>query len=95
MGQTVAKTVRGPGRFATRDHSMMTPMPPVAVTAYTLTCAAGHGINAVRDALSTRRSGLQAGHWNNSEIGSFVRVRRTPNEYNRRAQSFLNFLSCA
>jgi hypothetical protein len=34
-------------------------------------------------------------HRNNSEIGSFVRVRRTPNEFNRSAQSFLNFLSCA
>ena len=34
-------------------------------------------------------------HWNNSEIGSFVRVQRTPDEFNRSAQKFLNFLCCA
>ena len=33
-------------------------------------------------------------HWNNSEIGSFVRVRRIPNEFSRKAQLFLNFFSC-
>ena len=34
-------------------------------------------------------------HWNNSEIGSFVRVRRTPDTFDRSAQQFLNFLRCA
>lgn len=31
-------------------------------------------------------------HWNNAEVGSQVSVRRFPNEFNRGAQSFLNFL---
>ena len=34
-------------------------------------------------------------HWNNSEIGSFVRVRRSPDTFDRSAQQFLNFLCCA
>jgi len=51
---------------------MLTPMPPVAVTAYTLTCAAGHGINAVRDALAARRSGLTAGRWVSSGIDTVL-----------------------
>lgn len=33
-------------------------------------------------------------HWNNSEVGSFVRVRRVPNTFNRAAQAALNFLVC-
>jgi UDP-MurNAc hydroxylase len=31
-------------------------------------------------------------HWNNAEVGSQYLVRRTPNELNRRAQTFLNYL---
>ena len=31
-------------------------------------------------------------HWNNAEVGSQFNTRRFPNEFNRRAQSFLNFL---
>jgi UDP-MurNAc hydroxylase len=30
-------------------------------------------------------------HWNNAEIGSHLRVRRTPDTFNRKAQQFLNF----
>ncbi len=33
-------------------------------------------------------------HWNNSEIGSFVQVRRRPDRFNRSAQHFLNFFAC-
>jgi UDP-MurNAc hydroxylase len=38
--------------------------------------------------------GLLAGiyHWNNAEVGSQYRTRRTPNTFNRKAQSFLTFL---
>ncbi len=32
-------------------------------------------------------------HWNNAEVGSQYNTRRTPNVLNRKAQSFLNFLS--
>lgn len=32
-------------------------------------------------------------HWNNAEVGSQYNTRRTPNELNRAAQSFLNYLS--
>jgi len=32
-------------------------------------------------------------HWNNAEVGSHCTVRRTPNELDRSAQSFLNFLA--
>ncbi len=54
---------------------MCTPMSPVSVTAYTLTCAAGRGIGAVRDALAARRSGLMAGRWAGSDIDTvFGRV---------------------
>ena len=34
-------------------------------------------------------------HWNNSEVGSFVPVRRSPNELNGAAQGFLDFFACA
>lgn len=47
-------------------------MQSVAVTAYTLTCAAGHGIDAVRDALASRRSGLTAGAWAGSDIDTYL-----------------------
>jgi len=38
--------------------------------------------------------GLLAGiyHWNNAEVGSQYRTRRTPNTFNRKAQSYLTFL---
>ena len=32
-------------------------------------------------------------HWNNAEVGSQFLVRRYPNVFNRKAQSFLNFLT--
>jgi UDP-MurNAc hydroxylase len=32
-------------------------------------------------------------HWNNAEIGSHFKTKRCPNTFNRRAQSFLNFLT--
>lgn len=32
-------------------------------------------------------------HWNNAEVGSQYATRRTPNTLNRKAQSFLNYLS--
>ena len=32
-------------------------------------------------------------HWNNAEIGSLYNVRRFPNQLNRKAQAYLNFLS--
>jgi UDP-MurNAc hydroxylase len=31
-------------------------------------------------------------HWNNAEVGSQIATRRTPNELNRKAQSFLTYL---
>ena len=39
--------------------------------------------------------GLLAGvfHWNNAEVGSFFTTRRIPDQHNRAAQGFLNFLS--
>ena len=44
------------------------PMQPVNVAAYTLTCSVGRGINALREALASRRSGLTAGRWDGSDI---------------------------
>lgn len=44
------------------------PMQPVNVVAYTLTCAVGRGINALREALASQRSGLTAGRWDGSDI---------------------------
>ena len=32
-------------------------------------------------------------HWNNAEVGSQYMTRRTPNDFNRNAQSFLNFFT--
>jgi UDP-MurNAc hydroxylase len=32
-------------------------------------------------------------HWNNAEVGSLFETRRFPNVFNRKAQSFLNYLS--
>jgi UDP-MurNAc hydroxylase len=32
-------------------------------------------------------------HWNNAEVGSLIETRRFPNVFNRKAQSFLNYLS--
>lgn len=32
-------------------------------------------------------------HWNNAEVGSLYRSRRIPNEFNRQAQYFLNYLT--
>lgn len=32
-------------------------------------------------------------HWNNAEVGSQYYTRRSPNVFNRKAQSFLNYLS--
>jgi len=51
---------------------MLVPMQPVNVAAYTLTCAAGHGIDSVRDALASRRSGLTAGNWTGSDIDTWL-----------------------
>jgi 3-oxoacyl-[acyl-carrier-protein] synthase-1 len=47
-------------------------MQPVAVAAYTLTCAVGRGINALRDALASQRSGLTAGRWAGSDIDTYL-----------------------
>ena len=51
---------------------MTTPMQPVAIVAYTLTCAAGHGIDAVRDALASRSSGLTPGRWAGSDLDTYL-----------------------
>ena len=32
-------------------------------------------------------------HWNNAEVGSQFMTRRTPNDFNRKAQGFLNFFT--
>jgi len=32
-------------------------------------------------------------HWNNAEVGSQYNTRRVPNSFNRKAQSFLNYLA--
>jgi len=47
-------------------------MQPVNVAAYTLTCAVGRGIDALRSALASRRSGLTAGRWTGSDIDTFL-----------------------
>lgn len=47
-------------------------MQAVPITAYTLTCAAGKGINAVRDSIRTSTSGLSAGPWPGSDIDTFL-----------------------
>ncbi len=67
---TIASDAAGSG--GAQDHLMLTSMQPVAVSAYTLTCAAGHGMNAVRDALASRRSGLTAGRWADSTLDTFL-----------------------
>lgn len=51
---------------------MTTPMQPVAVVAYTLTCAAGHGMNAVRDSLASRSSGLTPGCWAGAALDTWL-----------------------
>jgi UDP-MurNAc hydroxylase len=33
-------------------------------------------------------------HWNNAEVGSQYNTRRKPNEFNKKAQAFLNYLAC-
>ncbi len=32
-------------------------------------------------------------HWNNAQVGSHLQVRRFPDNHNRTAQNFLNFLT--
>jgi 3-oxoacyl-[acyl-carrier-protein] synthase-1 len=45
-------------------------MQPVRIAAYTLTCAAGRGMEEVRESLTSRRTGLSAEPWPGSNIES-------------------------
>jgi len=47
-------------------------MEPVTVAAYTLTCAVGRGIEALRDALASQRTGLTPGRWASSNIDTWL-----------------------
>ena len=49
-----------------------TPIQPVAVSAYTLTCAIGHGMAEVRDAIAASRTGLSSEPWPGSEVNTVL-----------------------